>query len=276
MGHDNNNDDDHDGVSKVAREEEQDEEEGGEGGGGQQQQQQQTEIIKVRKVHKLSLKKTEDFNAKLRKRGVIYVARIPPKMTPTKIKQLMSDFGEVTRVYLAEEDASVRKRRRKLTGNGCKRYVEGWVEFAHKSVAKQVAMSLNNTPVSNHKRNPHCDDLWNLKYLHRFQWSYLTEKVAYERRMREQKLRFETLQARKETAAYKHLVETGKKVDKIEERKRKRALKQGLLPVDDSTKHREDVMSATKKIMKTVPPQVQPLEDGTEKPTKHALLGSLL
>jgi len=77
-------------------------------------------------------------------------------MTPTKIKSLLSDFAEVTRVYLVEEDASVRKRRKKeFGGSGGKRYIEGWVEFASKRKAKHIAASLNSTPISNHKRNPH-------------------------------------------------------------------------------------------------------------------------
>jgi len=180
---------------------------------------------KGKKIHKLSLTETEDFNRKLRKRGVVYLARIPPRMTPTKAKSLLGGFGEVTRVYLAEEDAAARKRRRKMSASksaGGKRYVEGWVEFASKKIAKHVAASLNNTPITNYKRSPHYGDLWSLKYLHRFQWSHLTEKVAYERRVREQKLRLETMQARRDTATYTQLVETGKKLDKIQERKNRR------------------------------------------------------
>ena len=50
-----------------------------------------------RKVHKLSLATTQNFNEKLRKRGVIYVARIPPRMTPTKLKNLLGQFGPVMR-----------------------------------------------------------------------------------------------------------------------------------------------------------------------------------
>lgn len=109
----------------------------------------------TKKIHKLSLTKTTDFNEKLKKRGVIYVARVPPRMNPSKIKSLLSDFGVVTRVYLVEEDAARRKRRRKATGNGTKRYMEGWVEFENKGIAKHVALSLNNTPISMHKRNVH-------------------------------------------------------------------------------------------------------------------------
>ena len=115
-----------------------------------------TTIKKPRKIHKLSLTETEDFNKKLKKRGCIYVARVPPRMTPTKIKSLLSDFGEVTRVYLVEEDATVRKRRKKeYGGSGGKRYIEGWVEFASKRKAKHIAATLNVTPISNTKRNPH-------------------------------------------------------------------------------------------------------------------------
>lgn len=81
------------------------------------------EIRRPKKIHKLSLKVTEDFNKKLKKRGVIYIARVPPRMTPSKLKSLLSDFGEVTRIFLVEEDASKRKRRRKEFGNsGGKRY----------------------------------------------------------------------------------------------------------------------------------------------------------
>lgn len=192
--------------------------------------------VAPRKVHKLSLRKTEDFNATLKKRGIIYLARIPPRMTPTKVKTLLGEFGEITRVFLAEEDAAVRKRRRKLSGNGSKRYVEGWVEFASKKIAKHVAMSLNSTPITNYKRSAHYGDLWVLKYLSKFQWSHLTEKVAYERRVKEQKLRLETMQARKETSAYKQLVETGKKIDKIEERKRRRADREGTTFESDRKK----------------------------------------
>lgn len=224
---------------------------------------------KKKKVHRLSLTKTEDFNEKLRKRGVLYVARVPPRMTPTKLKNLLSgmgDGGEVTRLYLVEEDAAVRRRRRKSGGSGSKRYVEGWVEFSKKRVAKHVAQYLNNTPISNHKRDAHCGDLWNLKYLPGFKWSHLTEKVAYERRVREQKLRIEMMQARRENAAYTQLVETGKKLDKIEARKRRRAEKEGK---DPST-----VLESQKKRRK--PRQNKPLEEGATKSTKKALLGSLV
>jgi ESF2/ABP1 family protein len=242
-------------------------EEGIPNGDNHDDDQKEEAIRKPKKIHKLSLTKTTDFNEKLKKRGVIYIARIPPRLTPTKLKTIMSDFGEVTRVYLVEEDAAARKRRRKLSGNGSKRYLEGWIEFASKKRAKNVAASLNNTPMSNQKRNPHYGDLWCLKYLHKFTWSHLTEKVAYERRVREQKLRLETMQARRETAAYKQLVETGKKLDKIEERKRRRAEKEGKVAnIED-----EKIVKKPKKERK-----MKVAKDDADKATKKALLGALV
>jgi len=65
-------------------------------------------------------------------------------------------------------------------------------------------------------------DIWNVKYLRKFKWSHLTEKVAYERRVREQKLRIEMMSAKRENAAYASLVEAGKKLDRIEERRKKK------------------------------------------------------
>lgn len=211
-----------------------------------------------------------NFNEKLKKRGVVYVARIPPRMTPTKLKSLLSEFGEVCRVYLVEEDKTARQRRKKQGGSGSKRYTEGWVEFAKKKVAKHVAQSLNNTQISNYKRSHHYGDLWNLKYLHKFKWSHLTEKVAYERRVREQKLRVEMMQARRENAAYVELVETGKKLDKIEARKRRREGKEGI--PESANKDKLSLEDKKKRRRR----QNKPLADKSDGAAKKAILRSLV
>lgn len=175
-----------------------------------------------KKAHKINLDDLQDFNKVLKKRGVVYIARIPPRMGPTKVKTLLSDFGEVTRVYLVEEDKTASKRRKKAGGSHGKRYIEGWVEFANKKVAKQCGEELNNTPISNRKRDKNYGEIWNVRYLRKFMWSHLTEKVAYERRVREQKLRVEMMQARRENSAYAKLVEAGEAFDHIRERRSKR------------------------------------------------------
>jgi len=168
------------------------------------------------------IKESKEYSEKLKNRAVIYISHIPPKMTPTKLKTILSSFGEVTRVYLVEENPNARKRRRKNGGNSRKKYIEGWIEFQDRKVAKQVAKELNNTPISNSKHDAHYGDIWNLKYLRKFQWSHLTEKVAYERRVREQKIRLEMMQVKKENNTYKNLVEKGEKMERIEERRAKK------------------------------------------------------
>jgi len=43
------------------------------------------------------------FRAAQETAGVIYISRIPPGMQPTKVRHLMSQYGEVGRVYLQKE-----------------------------------------------------------------------------------------------------------------------------------------------------------------------------
>eukprot|EP00555_Chaetoceros_dichaeta_P012089 CAMPEP_0198259698 /NCGR_PEP_ID=MMETSP1447-20131203/8813_1 /TAXON_ID=420782 /ORGANISM="Chaetoceros dichaeta, Strain CCMP1751" /LENGTH=267 /DNA_ID=CAMNT_0043947143 /DNA_START=18 /DNA_END=821 /DNA_ORIENTATION=- len=226
---------------------------------------------KKKKVHKLSLAGTELFTAKLRKRGVVYLSRIPPRMGPAKVKALLAEFGVVTRIYLEEEDKASRKRRQMATGSkGGKRYREGWVEFEDKKVGKHVAESLNSTSISNYKRSVHYGDLWCLKYLSKFRWDHLTEKVAYERRVREQKLRVEMVQARKENQAFSTLVGVGKAMDKIDERRKKRKLKEGS-SLGDEKVHQNDHKKRKRKFRQTAP-----VTQGNVGSAKAPLLGSMI
>lgn len=224
---------------------------------------------KPKKIRKLKLSATQDFNAKLQKRGILYLARVPPRMGPAKVKQLLADFGTVTRVYLVEEDKTARKRRRKAGGSGGKRHTEGWVEFESKKVAKRVGETLNMTRVTNHKRSVHYDDLWNVKYLKGFKWSHLTEKVAYERRVREQKLRVEMMEVKRENASYIAQVEAGKRLDYIENRRNKRTAKEGGGKVGNT----EDAGMANKKRRVR---QKKPFEGDSARSAKSAILGSLV
>lgn len=43
------------------------------------------------------------FNAAQERAGVVYISRIPPGMRPSKVRHLMSTYGEVGRVYLQQE-----------------------------------------------------------------------------------------------------------------------------------------------------------------------------
>ena len=229
---------------------------------------------KKKKVRKLKLSATEDFNAKLQKRGIVYLARVPPRMGPAKVKTLLSDFGSITRIYLSEEDKTVRKKRKKAGGSGGKRYTEGWIEFESKKVAKLVGETLNMTRVANQKGSIHYDDLWSIKYLKGFKWSHLTEKVAYERRMREQKLRVEMMEVRRENALYMAQVEAGKKLDHIEERRKKRNEKEGGGGGGSSSIIAEEE-GRSKTNRKNIR-QKKPFEGERSMTAKSAILGSLI
>ena len=177
-------------------------------------------------------KDAQEYSKNLEKRGVVYMSRIPPGMKPNKARTLFEQFGDVTRIYLQEEDASQRQQRKNGGGNGSKQFKEGWIEFSDKKMAKSVAESLNNTSMGGAKSHSYHDDIWNLKYLKNFKWDYLTEKFAYERRVRETKLRASMMQAKRANAEFVELVEKGKQEKFIAERKRKRSENDG----DGSTK----------------------------------------
>ncbi|RHZ25464.1 hypothetical protein DYB31_006759 [Aphanomyces astaci] len=153
------------------------------------------------------------------KKGVLYMSRVPPFMKPDQVRRLLSEYGAIGRIYLVEEDKTARKRRLKSGGNRQVNFTEGWIEFKFKKDAKRVAKALNTTPIGGKKRSKYHDDMWNLKYLKGFQWTHLTEKVAYENRVRDQKLRLEVAQAAKENAAFLDRVDQAKKLEKMVERK---------------------------------------------------------
>lgn len=159
------------------------------------------------------------------KRGICYLSRIPPHLKPLKLRHLLSQFGEVLRIYLAPEDAAARRMRRKRVkgGNSGKNFTEGWVEFAHKSVAKKVAEMLNGESMeANRRRSAYHYDLWNIKYLRKFKWENLTEEIAYKNAVREQRLAAEISAAKKERDFYLSRVDQSRAINSMEERKRKR------------------------------------------------------
>jgi hypothetical protein len=75
------------------------------------------------------------------------------------------------------------------------------------------------------------------------------------------------MQAQRENAVYATMVETGKKLDKIEERKRKR----GDLSLDDG-----DEKAKNKNHPRNKNKLLKPMNDGSDQAAKLALLGGLL
>ncbi|XP_075882938.1 activator of basal transcription 1 isoform X3 [Nelusetta ayraudi] len=160
--------------------------------------------------------------------GIIYLGHIPPRLRPKHVRNMLSVHGEIGRIFLQPEDRKL--RRKKKSGSRQRNFTEGWVEFRDKRVAKRVAASLHNTPMGTRKRQRFYSDLWSIKYLHRFQWTHLSERLAYEQMVLQQRLRTEVSQVKKETNFYLNNVEKGARMDKLK-RKREREGQQ----VEDKT-----------------------------------------
>eukprot|EP00191_Tetraselmis_sp_GSL018_P014728 CAMPEP_0177589674 /NCGR_PEP_ID=MMETSP0419_2-20121207/6948_1 /TAXON_ID=582737 /ORGANISM="Tetraselmis sp., Strain GSL018" /LENGTH=310 /DNA_ID=CAMNT_0019080081 /DNA_START=248 /DNA_END=1178 /DNA_ORIENTATION=- len=171
----------------------------------------------------LCQKNLKKMNTEAERKGIVYISRVPPHMKPAKVRHLLSPFGEIGRLYLAPEDPAERKSRKKKGGNKGKEFTEGWVEFEDKRVAKRVAAILNGQPMDPKRRSAFHYDLWSLKYLPKFKWHHLTEDIAYQRAIREQKMAFEISNAKRERDFYLKQVGQSKAITAIEERRRKRA-----------------------------------------------------
>ncbi|XP_033120255.1 pre-rRNA-processing protein esf2-like [Anneissia japonica] len=156
------------------------------------------------------------------KPGIVYLSRIPMFMRPNRLKMIFSDYGQVGRVFLQAEEKFKKDQRKKKTGSRAKIFTEGWIEFKDKKIAKKIALTFNNTPIGGKKTSRHYDDLWNIKYLSRFQWSHLVERLEYEKAVRDQRMRTEISQVKKETNFFIKNIEKKKVLDKLEEKKRKK------------------------------------------------------
>ncbi|XP_056320025.1 activator of basal transcription 1 [Danio aesculapii] len=153
--------------------------------------------------------------------GIVYLGHIPPRMRPKHMRNILSAYGEIGRIFLQPEDRCVKRKKKKA---GCKSssFTEGWVEFRDKRVAKRVAASLHNTPMANRKRSRFSSDLWSIKYLHRFQWCHLSERLAYEQTVYHQRMRTEISQAKKETNFYLASVEKSQSLEKLRKKRAKK------------------------------------------------------
>ncbi|KAK9704628.1 RNA-binding ATPase activator esf2 [Basidiobolus ranarum] len=196
-------------------------------------------INKKKVVKPISKEELELFQKAADKTGLVYLSTIPPFMKPQKIRHLLSKFGEIGRIYLAPEDHKIYQRRKKYGGNKKKKFTEGWAEFKDKKFAKIAAFSLNGNIIGGKKGSYYYDDIWNIKYLPKFKWNHLTERIAYEKAIREQKLRAEISQARKENKMYVDNVEKAKVIKGIQDKKKRKLDEGDVVPIKRTFKQRE-------------------------------------
>lgn len=182
-------------------------------------------ITKLKKplISESDLKK---FKKEKDRTGVVYISRIPPAMTPSNLRQHLSSFGNIGRVYLAPDDRrktnkASKKEKKATRPKSC--FTEGWIEFLNKKDAKNAAEALNGRPYGGRRGSRFREDLWCIKYLGSdFKWSTLTERISYENAVREQKMREEISHARRENKDFLNQVEKARVFKKIEEKRQSR------------------------------------------------------
>ena len=167
--------------------------------------QEKSQNQKKKKV--LSAEAIEKWNKKQDKRGIIYISSIPPFMKLVKLRQLLSQYGKIDRIYLTPDTRNANQKQKKVDSRSRAKYTDGWVEFLDKAVAKQVAETLNMTQVGGSRKSQNYHDVWNMRYLRGFKWSHLTEKIAYDKALKEQKLRAELRQMKRANNMYLSAVE---------------------------------------------------------------------
>ena len=86
-----------------------------------------------------------------------------------------------------------------------------------------MVQSLNGNIIGGKKGSYYHDDIWAMKYLPRFKWSNLTEKLAYDSAVQKKKLQQEMTQVKKETNFFLEQMDKNKQITAI---KRKREEKQ--------------------------------------------------
>jgi ESF2/ABP1 family protein len=144
------------------------------------------------------IEEAKEFREKQRRKGIIYLPSVPPYMNPNTIKKLLGKF-DIERVYFRPEPDHKRKIRKKNGGNSKQKFVEGWVEFSDKKEARRVAQALNGQLIGGKKRhNIYRDDTWLMRYLPKFKWEDLKERFTYDRKAREERLKMNLSQAKRE------------------------------------------------------------------------------
>ncbi|CAB0004045.1 unnamed protein product [Nesidiocoris tenuis] len=139
-------------------------------------------------------------------------------MRPTLLRNMLSKFAPIGRMFMQKikEQKSEKRKRKGGPRIGSEKFSEGWVEFLKKRHAKQVAALLNNQPMGGKKKSKFHDCLWNLKYLSRFKWIHLVERLGYERAVLRQRMQNEISQAKRVASFFKDTVDR-------EERQRRKA-----------------------------------------------------
>ena len=132
----------------------------------------------------------EEPREKIRRSGVLYMSYVPIGMKIIDIRRLLEDYG-IQRCYFIP----LKKKMHNVDGKKVQAYKEGWIEFEDKIYAKLAEYQLNGRPIGGNKKCIYRDELWNLKYLHKFKWNDLVEDMTMQKKKQEKELKMEIAQS---------------------------------------------------------------------------------
>jgi len=160
-----------------------------------------------------------DSPAKFSDRGIIYLSELPPYCGTKFLRSVYGTFGEISRMHLVRTDPGKVAFEKTRAKTGVHPFKEAWIEYTSKSVAKRVAMSLNNQPVGQQapKNYKFRNTLWSVKYLSGFKWSQLGETTSHAKEMHQKKVEAHLLQSKKANTEYLKSVGHAKRITKINE-----------------------------------------------------------
>ena len=131
------------------------------------------------------IEQSEEYKAKIKKSGVIFLSYVPEGLTIKMIRQKFEDY-KPRRIYL-----------KPLSGKR-NSFKEGWIEFEDKIMAKLCEYELNGKEIGGKKREALSSEIWNLRYLHKFKWHHLVEKLQLMQKIKQQELKTAINQAHRE------------------------------------------------------------------------------
>ncbi|CBY06935.1 unnamed protein product [Oikopleura dioica] len=155
---------------------------------------------------------------------VIYISTLPKGMGPVHLRQILSQFGELDRIYCAANYQRKKSTHRYKEDD----FKEGWVEFKKKKNAKKAVEMLNGQTIEAKKKTKFQGQLWNMKYLSKTRWHHLTEQLHYEEQVRKKRMDAELSQVKRETDAFVKNLDASKKQSAILERKKRKGVHMDL------------------------------------------------
>lgn len=123
----------------------------------------------------------------------------------------------------------------KTGGQRRTKFVDGWIEFHEKKRAKRCADLLNGQQIGGKKRkNAYREDVWCIKYLHKFKWDDIKAQERYDFQVRKKRFDAKMAQSRRESNFLVEQMEESKKWKKMVEKKNaKKGSSKSVVVVDD-------------------------------------------